>query len=263
MDKRTAVKFVFFLFLISQISFSQNNIRVKIMTFNIYHGETMNGDFDFDAIANIILNEKVDFVALQEVDFKTNRVNKIDLANTLANKTEMYFAFGKAIDFDGGDYGVAILSKYKIIKKRNIALPHGKDKEPRTALEITSVLQFEDTISIISTHLDYTQKDHFRLEQIHEINKVFLTNKYPTILAGDLNDIPESETIQYLEKYWTSTYNYKNPDATYPSSNPNQKLDYIMFTPKTEWKIISSKVIHNKIASDHFAYVVILELKSE
>ena len=52
---------------------------VKVLSFNIYHGETMKGNFDLDVIAKVILDTKPDLVALQEVDFKTNRAEKYDL----------------------------------------------------------------------------------------------------------------------------------------------------------------------------------------
>ncbi len=45
----------------------------------------------------------------------------------------MDFAFGKALDFDGGEYGVGILSKYKIDKSKVINLPSG-DAEQRVVL---------------------------------------------------------------------------------------------------------------------------------
>lgn len=229
------------------------------MTFNIYHGETMNENFDLKIIADVINNEKPDFVALQEVDYKTKRVNYIDLADKLAKRTNMFATFGKAMDYDNGAYGVAILSKNKVLESRNISLAHGNN-EPRTALEITSILSFGDTISFISTHFDHKQKDHYRILQATKINETFKTNKFPTILAGDLNDIPGSETIELLETYWTSTYKKDNPKPTYPSSNPNKKIDYIMYFPKKQWKIINNKVIQNTIASDHNAYVATLKL---
>lgn len=258
MDKKAFIVITVFFTFIFQISFSQHNNHLKLMTFNIYHGETMNGDFNLNMIANVINNEKPDFVALQEVDHKTKRVNYIDLLDILAKKTNMYGTFGKAMDYNNGAYGVAILSKNIVVGSRNISLPHG-DNEPRTALEITSILPFGDTISFISTHLDHKQKDHYRIPQAQKINKTFKTNKYPTILAGDLNDIPGSATIDLFEKYWTSTYHKEKPKPTYPSSNPKRKIDYIFYSPNNKWQLISTTVINNSFASDHRAYVVTLE----
>ena len=259
MDKKSIIKNFFFFLLFIQFGFSQNKNQIKIMTFNIYHGETMNGNFDLKIIADVINNEKPDFVALQEVDYKTKRVNYIDLADSLAKKTNMLATFGKAMDYDNGAYGVAILSKNKILDSRNISLPHGYN-EPRTALEITSILSFGDTISFISTHFDHKQKDHYRISQANKIYETFKTNKFPTILAGDLNDIPGSETIELLEKYWTSSYEKENPKQTFPSLNPNKKIDYIMYFPENQWKMINTKVIQDTIASDHRAYVATLKL---
>jgi len=244
--------------------FAQDKIHsnkiIKVLTFNIYHGETMNHDFDLDKIADVINNANPDFVALQEVDFKTKRAGKIDLATVLAYKTKMIPVFGKAMDYDGGEYGDAILSKYSFLQTKKFNLPYISGYEPRTAVQAIIVLPDGDTISFVSTHLDHKKESNVRLTQAKKINKIFLKNKYPVILAGDLNDTPGSKTILILEKYWTSTYNKIAPEPTYPYDNPVKKIDYVMFYPATKFKLINREVIHNPFASDHCAYLVTLEI---
>ncbi len=237
-----------------------NNKIIKILSFNILHGATTNGDFDFDKIAKIINDANPDFVALQEVDFKTNRIMKYDLATELGVKTKMNSLFAKAMNFDGGEYGNAILSKFSFFHTRNIALPFSEGNEPRSAIEITTILSSEDTISFISTHFNHLESGKDRLKQAETINKIFSQNKYPTILAGDLNDTPKSKTITLLENVWTSSYNKKDPKPTFPSNNPKRKIDYVMFLPKDRWAIMEAKVIQDSIASDHCGYLVTLKL---
>ena len=76
--------------LISHTAWSQDTIDsskiVKVLTFNILHGATTKGDFNIDVIAKVIIDANPDFVALQEVDFKTNRAKKYDLATELFKK---------------------------------------------------------------------------------------------------------------------------------------------------------------------------------
>jgi endonuclease/exonuclease/phosphatase family metal-dependent hydrolase len=57
---------------------------VKVLSFNILHGATTKGDFDLDAIARVIIEADPDFVALQEVDYKTKRAKGYDLVTELA-----------------------------------------------------------------------------------------------------------------------------------------------------------------------------------
>ncbi|WP_228853500.1 endonuclease/exonuclease/phosphatase family protein [Aegicerativicinus sediminis] len=236
---------------------------VRVLSFNILHGATTKGDFNLDVIAKIITDANPDFVAMQEVDFKTNRAKKYDLVTELGWRTKMAPIFGRAMPYDGGEYGEGILSKYSFLQSRNIALPHYPGNEPRAALEITTVLSSGDTIAFIGTHLDHLTDDKDRIIQATKINEVFSLNKYPTILAGDLNDVPGSSPINILEQLWTSSYNKNDPRLTYPSDKPSIKIDYVMFYPKHRWKILETEVICDTIASDHCAYLVILELLEE
>lgn len=92
---------------------------VRVLTYNIYHGATMNNDFDLESIAKVIRSVSPDLVALQEVDFKTNRAKKMDLATELGKLTGMAPLFGKAMSYDDGEYGEGILSKYSFNQTKN------------------------------------------------------------------------------------------------------------------------------------------------
>lgn len=233
---------------------------IKVLSFNILHGETTKGDFDLDAIADVIIDAEPDFVALQEVDYKTNRAKKYDLATELGWRAKMASIFGRAMYYDGGEYGEGILSKYTFLSFRNVALPHSPENEPRAAIEITTVLSSGDTIAFIGTHLDHLPDEKDRVAQVKKINEVFSKNKYPTILAGDLNAKPQSTPIGILEEVWAASYDKADPEPTFPSDNPQVKIDYVMFYPMDKWKVVETQVIQNAIASDHCAYLVTLEL---
>ena len=168
--------------------------------------------------------------------------------------------FGRAMYYDGGEYGEAILSRYTFHTTRNVPLPYTDGNEPRAALEVTSVLPSGDTIAFIGTHLDHLRDETDRLKQVKEINRVFRNNILPTILAGDLNGQPGSQAITILEEMWQPCYDPISPAPTFPSDNPAVKIDYVMFYPKNRWEIIDTKVIQDKIASDHCAYLVTLKL---
>ncbi len=240
---------------------SQNeNPVIRFLTFNILHGATTQGDFDLDKIAAVIQQTNPDLVALQEVDFKTNRAKKYDLATELGWRTKLAPLFGKAMDYDGGGYGEGILTKMPIIASRNIPLPHSPGNEPRTALEVMVELESGDTICFIGTHLEHQRASTDRIDQVKEINRIFLQNKYPTILAGDLNDTPESEAISILKKYWNDSAG-DNTSFTYSSDNPRIRIDYILFRPENRWEVMDYQIICDSIASDHCAVLSVLELK--
>ena len=233
---------------------------LRVLTFNILHGATTAGDFDLDKIASIIKISNPDLVALQEVDFKTNRAKKYDLATELGWRTKMAPLFGQAMPFDGGGYGEGILTKMPIILSRNVALPHSPENEPRCALEVLVQIGSGDTISFIGTHLEHQKDSKDRIDQVEKINAVFINSEYPSILAGDFNATPESEPIEILKKYWTDSSPENTP--TYPSNNPKEKIDYIFFQPADKWQVVESQVICDEVASDHCAVLSVLKLKN-
>lgn len=241
----------------------KSNSIIKVLSFNILHGATTKGDFNLDNIAKVIIDADPDFVALQEVDYKTKRAKGYDLVTEFGWRSKMASIFARAMYYDGGEYGEGMLSKHTLIKSRNVPLPFSPGNEPRAALEITSVLPSGDTIAIIGTHLDHLKDETDRVAQAKQINNIFKSNTIPTLLVGDLNDVPNSTPITILEKFWTGSYNKVAPKPTFPSDNPSIKIDYVMYYPKNRWKVIKTEVIRDIIASDHCAYLVTLELLKE
>lgn len=231
---------------------------LRVLTYNIYHGETMKGDFDLDLIAKVIKESQPDIVALQEVDYKTNRAKKMDLVTELAFRTKMAPLFGRAMYYDGGEYGEGILSNYTFINTKNHPLPYTSGKEPRAALEVTFELKSGDTIQFVGTHLDHERDDFNRRQQARELIRLYKHSPHPVILAGDLNATPESHAMQDLFKHWTPSFN--NKEATYPANAPTKKIDYILYRPANRWRILEKRIIVNEIASDHCAVLVVLEL---
>lgn len=232
---------------------------IKVLSFNVYHGATMQKNYDLDVIARVIKDADPDFVALQEVDFNTVRNGKLDLAAELGHRVKMVPLFGRSMFFDGGEYGLGILSKYSFTKTQVVPLPGTPGREPRTALAATVILPAGDTIVFVCTHLDH-QIESDRIAQAEKINKEFSHIGYPVILAGDLNAKPESTTIMMLEESWLPTYDVFNPEPTFPSSAPAVKIDYVMLYPLKRWKYLKSEVIRDSVASDHCAYLVTVEL---
>ena len=220
----------------------------------------MHGDFDLDYIAEVIHDADPDLVALQEVDFLTRRAKGYDLATELGWRLKMAPLFARAMPYDGGEYGEAVLSKYSFVTTRNVPLPYTGGREPRAVVEVVTVLPSGDTIAFIGTHLDHTGDDTDRILQVKMINEVFTRGRYPSILAGDLNAVPGSVPIGLLEEVWSSSYDKGAPVPTYPSGDPVRKIDYVMFRPAGRWRVISREVIQDSIASDHCAYLVVLEL---
>jgi endonuclease/exonuclease/phosphatase family metal-dependent hydrolase len=261
--KKTRIILLMALISLCQVGFAKSSLQVRVLTFNIMHGATMKQDFDLQKIAGIINKLKPDLVALQELDYNTGRSNKhyYDLAAELGVRTQMSPLFGKAISFDGGQYGIGILSKTSFVKTENTALPMIKKSEARTMLKAITVLNTNDTVTFICSHFDVEDDNINRLVQADKVVETIKASKYPVIFAGDLNDTPSSEVIRKLEKTLKNTESPDTKTMTYSSTNPQKKIDYIFMYPKNRWKTISTEAITDTVASDHLAYFSVIEIQ--
>lgn len=256
---RKIISIILFTACFYQSGYNQDTVRLRILTYNIYHGATMNGDFNLDTIANRIAFHQPDLVALQEVDRLTKRAKNMDLVTELGYRTKLAPLFGRAMYYDSGEYGEGILSKFSFIKTTNHALPALPEHEPRAALEVLICLPSGDTIAFVGTHLEHNRNAPDRITQAEKLAELYRDFPYPVILAGDLNDTPESEAMSKLFEVFTPSYG-ENPLPTIPSDQPRKKIDYILTDKNHNWRIVETQVICDKVVSDHCGYLAVIEL---
>src|SRR5207237_2406293 len=132
-------------------------LRLTVMTYNLHHCEGIDKNLDVERIARVIVSVKPDLVALQEVDRNTNRTGHVDQAALLAKLTKMHGFFGKAMDYDGGEYGDAVLSRFDVKDSRIVALPYKplEKHEPRAAVAIRCQMSGRGSGPLIRPHLAY------------------------------------------------------------------------------------------------------------
>jgi endonuclease/exonuclease/phosphatase family metal-dependent hydrolase len=190
---------------------------------------------------------------LQEVDVHTKRSGiSLNEAGKLAELTEMHSYFAKAIDYDGGEYGIAILSRYEMENLRNIPLPTDDftKGEHRTLALATMVLPGQKKFVFACTHLDSQRADTNRQLQIRKIVEVLRQERLPVVIAGDFNALPESDVIQQLDHWFTRSC-VTNCPYTIPETNPNRTIDYIAYSPAKRFTVQSHIVVDESYASDH------------
>jgi endonuclease/exonuclease/phosphatase family metal-dependent hydrolase len=238
---------------------------IKVMSYNIHHANPPSkpGLIDLDSIAGVIKKENPDLVAVQEVDVHTGRSgSSINQAEELAVKTGMQVYFAKAIDHDGGEYGVAILSRFPLTAMTTHKLPtiESTKGEPRVLATAEVQLPGDQKIIFACTHFDALRTDSNRVLQVKEAIRLLKKEIHPVILAGDLNAAPGGEVINELDKHFTRTCK-KNCGFTIPVDKPKKTIDFIAYSTGDPFKVISHKVIDEKYASDHLPVVAELQLK--
>jgi endonuclease/exonuclease/phosphatase family metal-dependent hydrolase len=234
--------------------------RIRVLTYNIHHGEGADGKFDLERVAAVIKTTEPDIVALQEVDVKTKRSSGVNQSAELAKLTATNHAFGKALDFGGGSYGVAILTRWKIENAKTHSLPGSDKREPRAALSVA--LRINDTgpaFTFIATHLDHAADNNDRVAQCNKLSELFAADDAgPAILAGDLNAQSKDAEVKSLLEKWTAAGAGKGL-LTFPSDKPAIEIDHVLLRPAKSWRVIEVKVIEEKVASDHRPLLVVVE----
>jgi endonuclease/exonuclease/phosphatase family metal-dependent hydrolase len=228
---------------------SQNDL--KLMSYNIRNAKGMDNVRNVQRIVNVINNEAPDVVAVQELDSMTTRSNQTFVLAEVAERTQMHASYAPAIDFQGGKYGIGILSKDKPLDIQTYPLPGREEKR------MLMVAEFKDYF-FACTHLSLTEED--RLTSLEIIKNSVKSNQKPFFLAGDLNDTPNSKFIQALQEDFLILTNTKKP--TYPAPEPKETIDYI-----AAWKgntdnfaNLSAQVVEEPLASDHRPLTVQLRM---
>lgn len=227
---------------------------LRIMSYNIRDGRGMDGLTDYQRTADVINGVTPDVVAVQEVDSVTARSNGADVLRELSERTLMFRSYAPAIDYDGGKYGIGILSREKPLQVRHVPLP-GRE-EARTFL----IAEFANYV-FCSTHLSLTPED--RLLSLPIIRRELERIDKPVFIAGDLNATPGSEFIKALEKNFLILSNPKQP--TFPADVPDSCLDYIAAWKKeaVPFTALRSWVVNSPSQSDHRPIVVDIRFKAK
>ena len=249
--------------------------ELRVVTYNIHHGEGLDGKLDLPRIAKVLLAVEPDLVALQEVDQGTRRTKGVDQPAELARLTGMEVIFGRNIDYDGGGYGTAVLTKLPVrshesIKLKSFYAPTADNPEQRGVQVLELGEKNGPRLWFLCTHLDHRPPDDERMASARTINKLIGNRGNElAILAGDLNAVPESPVMQEFGKYWKIAGAEKNSDEpqaadtatpllTIPSGKPNKWIDYVLVRPAERWQIVKVRVLDEPVASDHRPLLAVL-----
>ena len=222
----------------------------KILSYNVHHCRGMDGELSAARIAAILNRERPRFAALQEIDRRTVRSGGMDEANELERLTGMTPTFAKTIDFQGGDYGVMILSQGNPISVEKVPLPGA---EPRVLL----MAEFPDCF-VGCTHLSVADEKE-RVDSVAIMKKAVEGRGKPVFLAGDWNSLPDSPVLKGLSEFLrvvsrTDCRTFHGDASAGPSGTAKDFcIDYIAVDSAhvDSFKVIERDVILDRISSDH------------
>lgn len=234
--------------------------RLRIMSYNIHHGADRHEKNSLDAIGYFIKSQKPDIVGLQEVDSLCSRTGKADQMKRLAEITGMHYAFVRHFPYQGGAYGLGILSKHPILKtegKKLQLLKEGPNGKSVSMLFATVALPGKKEILFVTAHYSASDKAT-RESQVNQTLQYLSANRLPVIFTGDLNATPDTDEIQLLQRHLRSADVSSTP--TFPDTLPAKKIDYILVSPGALRRVknVSAPMVHH---SDHLPLVAQISLK--
>lgn len=227
---------------------------LRFMTYNIKHGELSS----LDSIASVIRGQAPDLVALQEVDVLTNRSGKVDQAERLGQLTGMHHAFVPSLlSFDGGQYGLAVLSRYPIRSAQRVPLRSAAEQRALGIVEVE--LDATHVVPVAVTHFGTTGATE-RLNQAEDV-KAALAGRPWVLLGGDLNATPTESSITSLKALLSDAWTRGGSGSGYTQSAsfPTRRIDYVLLG--SAWTSpVTAAVVGASSQSDHRPVVATLIL---
>jgi endonuclease/exonuclease/phosphatase family metal-dependent hydrolase len=227
-------------------------MRVRIVSYNIKIG----AETSLDEVGRGLASLSPDIVALQEVGLRWLWGEKADSVSKLSAATKLpHTLYAPALaSFDGGSFGVALLSRYPLQRARVLRLSRVVD-EPRV-LACARVDVASHSLWVATTHLSYKED---RISQARQIAEHFATLEGHKILLGDLNAEPEEGLHKVAAPGMVDAFAAKGrgKGLTFSVAEPKWRLDYAMIDPRL---VIERCEVPAVRASDHFPLLVDLAL---
>lgn len=242
------------------LPFVKKDDSVRVLVYNIHAGKDAGGKPNLDEVAALATSVSADIVLLQEVDRGTKRSGGVDQLEVLMDRTGFGGVFGRTLDYDGGLYGIAALSRRGFgyqdtapLRVTPVQTRAGGSHEPRGALVAIAHTRI-GRLQAITTHLDASAGDEYRLQEADRLQELLRERRAtgtPMMLGGDINATPESAVVQRLLGFglrdaWAECG--KGDGFTFPASQPAKRIDYLFLTGTLSCR--DARVIETQ-ASDH------------
>lgn len=222
---------------------------MRIMTYNVRVGV----ESSFADLAAAIQAVGVpDVLALQEIGVRWNMGEHIDQPAWLACALGLpSHAFGGALtDAKGGQFGVALCTRWPLEAVTIEPLPQGSDEQ---RVLLSARMLGPTPTHLFCTHLSVNTDE--RLLQAQVVGARVLATSGPALVLGDLNDRPDTPTVDAARGDLLDLFDAAGvgPAVTFSVVDPHRRIDYLFargFRPRG-----AARVAREATASDHFPVV--------
>ena len=238
---------------------------IRVLAYNTHHGAGNDDVLDLARIGALIRDLDPDLVALQEIDRVVERTEGVDQTAVYSETTGLEGFFGAFMDYQGGEYGMAVLSAWPIVESWNHRLADGAEPRSSAAVRVRSPATGREYL-FSGIHFYRTEAE--RLAQAQDLDAALAATDdratgepIPTLLAGDFNSQPGGTVLGWLTAeantpWWVIPKD--GPSNTFPSDEPAREIDFLMARPTDRWEVIEHRVIDEPVASDHAPIFAVL-----
>lgn len=247
-------------------------MHLRVLTYNIHRAIGVDRRFRLDRIVEIIGSHAPDIALLQEVDDGAPRSGHLNLALELAGALGYpHFAVGHNVRLRRGKYGNATLSRFPILRERNIDLTVDWRKArgcQHTTIRMEKVRGRPHEVEVFNTHLGLSARERARQLGILGRSPEFATlrESRACIVGGDFNDWRDllgPVLIELLGFRCATERRYGTGASvrTYPAFSPTGALDRVYVRgPVRALAARTCRLRVSRVASDHLPVIVDLQL---
>lgn len=217
--------------------------KFRLVSFNIRSGLSSS----IEKVGDVIAEMNPDVVALQEVDVGVARTNRADQAAELAQRLGMKHVFAGAIKREGGDYGIALLSRLPLTRATRVDLKADMAYEPRVAIDASVCVNGKE-VRVVAVHADVFPWS--AAANSHQLaRKLAEGSTKPMIVAGDLNATPnENAPRAFTVTGLVDILKQRAEGPTFVGSN--RRLDYILADKELDLEVSGAGKVDTQV-SDH------------
>lgn len=244
----------------------QMTTTVKLLTYNIHYGYGRDRRYDLGRILQVLQEESPDVAALQEVDNGVVRSRRQDQSKFLAEHLGMDSVHCVTRRVDGGDFGITVLSRHRIVRNQNHDITHWTSREPRACVRV-DVAICGTNLHVFNCHLGLgTRERHYQRRRM--LSEAMLLSEdlhHPVVLMGDFNDRPVPVVHDELRAHFQDAFvaTGKRHGPTFWWGPVHLRLDHIYTSPGI--RVLDSYVRNDaltRVASDHRPLIAVVELNS-
>ncbi|WP_373511659.1 endonuclease/exonuclease/phosphatase family protein [Persicitalea sp.] len=236
----------------------QQACEVKVLSFNMHHGEDKWGNSNLRDVVKLIANHKPDIVALQAVDslLEDGKINH--QLRRLAVQAGMHYLYAASDSVSNGSHGVGILSRWSFENTQKMSLPHSVGADPRVmACGLVSPIK-GFTFRVCTVRMEYASMFDRALQSAF-VNRMLEPSIQPVLLAMDMGARPnEQPYFSYHDNWMDAAKGSYLP--TWTEGISGDRLDYLMALKNTKVRVKAYKVIKDyPTTSDHYPILATFE----